>query len=122
MIQFYRLYGVVETIDDEWLEREKYGSAYQTRCNIGDEQPLGLVCTILPTVAQHTFVEISRLEEKERHEVVGPLHDLAPPVVVGMATKCHDMQTDHADDTYAAKEVKSVISWFRFVHQLQSYE
>ena len=70
MVQFYRLDGVMEAVDDKRLEREEYGSAYQTRRQVGNEQPLRLVGAVLSTVAQHTLVKIACFEEEERHEKV----------------------------------------------------
>ena len=111
-----RFDGIMEAVDEERKEREVDNASYESRRQVGNQEPLGLVGAILAARAQDALVEVACLEEEERHEIIGPLHHLPPPLVVGMAAKGHHVEAHHAYDTDAAEEIKGVVARFRCVH------
>lgn len=103
---------IMVVVEHDGQKGKVEGSAYKARSNIRYKQTLGLVLNVLPAVSSHGLIEITRLEEEEAHEEVGPLHDFPPPIIMIMSAKGHNVKTNHAYDAKPAQQVKSVVSLF----------
>lgn len=108
------LHGMMVTLDEKGHQGEVDGIADESGRQIGHQQAKGLALEIGSSGAAHATVEIARLEKEEAHEIIGPRHHLLPPSVLGMATKGHYVQDQHAHDAHPAEEVKSMVSVLPF--------
>ena len=105
-----RLDGFVVTLHKFRQEGEIDGIAQQTAGGPRYEQTFHAVAKIRQRAARNSLIEVSGLEEEETHKEIRPLHHLAPPIHISLATHRHYVQRHHSYDAYAAKQVKSIIS------------
>ena len=105
--------GIIR-IEDEPDEEEIDDVADGAPHDVGSQQALRLVFQIFLGVARYSLVEVTRLEEEERHEEVGPLHDGCPPLRTAKATGIGDVEHHHADDTDAAQQVEGMVTLFHY--------
>ena len=91
-------------------EGKVYSQSYNACRQIGNEKPFGAIDKIILRVKViHTLVEISGLEEEERHEVKRPFHYMRPPLHLSHPAEVHDVKTDHTNDTQSAQEVECMV-------------
>lgn len=100
--------GVENKADEEEIDEIADGAPH----HVGSQQPFRLVFQVFLRVARHRLVEVTCLEEKERHEEIRPVHDGCPPVCIAKATGVGDVQQHHPYDADAAQEVESMIALF----------
>ena len=112
MRPFEGLDRMVVTVDEERQEGKIDGPAYESGRQVRNEEALSLIYAILAAGPENALIEITRLEEKEGHEIICPLHNLTPPFIVGVATHGHHVQTNHPDNADATQKVESVVARF----------
>ena len=105
------------TIQQNRKKREVYPQSYYACRHIRDKEALRSVDKIcLCRAVIHAFVEKASLEEKERHEVECPLHNMRPPLHFSHSAEVHNVQTYHANDTKSAQKIERMIPILHLLH------